>query len=139
EWQKTLDKNIGLDLSVLKNRLHLNMDVYHKSTDPLLASVGIPLSVGISNRLMNVGMQVDKGFMGTLRYSIIYKPHERKSWTTSLSVRHGTAYYNKIGNRLDSYNRENLTKNLTRYYDGASPTALWSVVSKGIDPSTGRE
>lgn len=139
EWQKTLDKNIGLDLSVLKNRLHLNMDVYHKSTDPLLASVGIPLSVGISNRLMNVGMQVDKGFMGTLRYSIIYKPHERKNWTTSLSFRHGTAYYNKIGNRLDSYNRENLTKNLTRYYDGASPTALWSVVSKGIDPSTGRE
>lgn len=139
EWQKTLDKNIGLDVSALKNRLHLNVDVYHKNTDPLLASVGIPLSVGISSRLMNVGMQVDKGVTGTLRYAIIYKPQERKNWTASISFRHGTAYYNKIGNRLDSYNRENLTKNLSRYYDGASPTALWSVVSKGIDPATGRE
>lgn len=139
EWQKTLDKNIGFDLSVLSNRLHVNFDYYDKETDPLLATVGIPLSVGISNRMMNVGMQVDRGFNGSIRYAVLYRPSERINWTTSLSFRKGTAYYDKIGNRLDSYNRENLSKNLSRYYNGASPTALWSVRSNGIDPASGRE
>ncbi|MDE6370862.1 MAG: SusC/RagA family TonB-linked outer membrane protein, partial [Duncaniella sp.] len=37
------------------------------------------------------------------------------------------------------YNRDNLTKNLTRYYDGGSPTAIWAVRSAGIDPATGKE
>ena len=139
EWQKTIDKNIGLDMSVLNNRLHLTFDYYNKNTDPLLASVGIPLSVGISSRMMNVGMQVDKGFSGTLRYSLLYKPAERINWTSSLTFRKGTAYYDNIGNKLDAYNRENLSKNMARYYNGASPTALWSVRSKGIDPASGRE
>lgn len=139
EWQKTLDKNVGFDVSVLRNRLHVTFDYYHKKTDPLLASVGIPLSVGISSRLMNVGMQVDQGFSGTIRYSFLYRPQERINWTTSLTFRSGTAYYDEIGNRLDAYNQENLTKNLSRYYNGASPTALWSVVSMGIDPASGRE
>lgn len=139
EWQKTLDRNIGLDVSVLNNRLHLTFDYYDKETDPLLASVGIPLSVGISSRMMNVGMQVDRGFSGTLRYAILYNPQERINWTSSVTFRKGSAYYDKIGNRLDAYNRENLTKNMSRYYNGASPTALWSVRSKGIDPASGRE
>lgn len=139
EWQKTLDKNIGLDLSILNNRLHVTFDYYHKKTDPLLASVGIPLSVGIANRLMNVGMQVDKGFSGTVRYSFLYRPQERINWTTSFSFRGGEAYYDKIGNKLDVANRENISKNMSRYYNGGSPYALWAVISKGIDPASGKE
>lgn len=139
EWQKTIDKNIGFDISMFDNRFHVNFDYYHKSTDPLLASIGIPLSVGISNRLANIGKQVDKGFNGTIRYSILYRPKERINLTTSLTFREGKAYYDKIGNKLDQYNRQNLTKSLTRYYDGGSPSALWAVRSEGIDPATGQE
>ena len=36
KWQKTLDKNIGVDISLLGNRLNLNMDYFIKDTDPLL-------------------------------------------------------------------------------------------------------
>ena len=39
--------------------LHLTFDYYNKHTDPLLASVGIPLSVGTSSRLMNIGQQIN--------------------------------------------------------------------------------
>lgn len=139
EWQKTLDKNIGFDLSMFNNRFHIVFDYYHKMTDPLMASIGVPLSVGVSSRLANIGKQVDKGFNGTIKYAFIYKPEQRINWTTSLSFRHGKAKYDNIGNSLDQNNRENLTKNLTRYYDGGSPTALWAVRSNGIDPATGQE
>ena len=80
-WQKTLDFNVGLDVSII-NRIHLNVDFYHKSTDPLLASIGTPSSVGVSNRLANIGKQVTDGFNGTLRYlqakeknQLDYKPY----------------------------------------------------------------
>lgn len=36
----------------------------YKVTDPLMASIGIPLSVGVSQRLANVGKQVSKGYNG---------------------------------------------------------------------------
>ena len=34
---------------------------------------------------------------------------------------------------------DNRNRNLTRYYDGGSPSDLWAVRSCGIDPATGRE
>ncbi|MCX4368580.1 MAG: SusC/RagA family TonB-linked outer membrane protein [Duncaniella sp.] len=138
DWQKTIDLNIGLDLSMF-NRLHLTFDAYRKNTDPLLANIGIPLSVGISQRLENIGQQINTGMSGTLRYAIIYKPKQRINWTMSLSGATNRAEYRKIGAKLDQYNRENITKNLTRYRDGGSPTAIYAVRSAGIDPATGKE
>ena len=137
-WQKTIDMNVGLDVSLL-NRLHLNIDVFHKNTDPLLASIGIPASVGVTGRLANIGKQVTDGFNGTIRYSFIYRPKDRINWTTSLSFSHVRSHYENIGSTLAQYNNENLTKNMTRYYDGGSPSALWAVRSAGIDPATGKE
>ena len=138
QWQKTTDINVGFDLSMW-NRFHINFDYFHKNTDPLLASIGIPLSVGMLSRLSNIGKQVNKGVSGTVRYAIIYRPQERINWTMSLSFRSVKTYYDKIGRKLNQYNKENLSKNLTRYYDGGSPTALWAVRSAGIDPATGKE
>ena len=57
----------------------------------------------------------------------------------SLSFRNVKTYYDKIGRKLNQYNKQNISKNLTRYYDGGSPTALWAVRSAGIDPATGQE
>ena len=139
DWQRTLDKNIGLDLTMFHNRFSIILDFYHKNTDPLMASISLPLSVGTDSRIANVGKQVDKGVNGTIRYAWIYKPKDRINYTTSLNFRWGEGYYDKVGQKLDQLNRENLAKSLVRYYDGGSTSALWSVRSAGIDPATGRE
>lgn len=138
EWQKTIDLNVGFDLSMW-NRFHVNVDFYRKNTDPLLASIGVPLSVGTSSRLANIGQQINKGYSGTIRYAILYNPSQSLNWTISLSFAQNKAEYRKIGEKLDQFNQENLSKNLTRYYDGGSPTAIWAVRSAGIDPATGQE
>lgn len=139
EWQKTIDKNIGFDLSMFDNRFHVNFDYYYKLTDPLMASIGIPLSVGVSSRMANVGKQVSKGYSGTIKYSFIYLPKKRINWTTSFMFRHGRSYYDKIGSKLNQYNKENRSNSLARYYDGGSPSDLWAVRSEGIDPASGKE
>ncbi len=139
EWQRTLDKNVGFDISMFANRFHLNFDYYHKRTDPLIANINMPVSMGVTTRRANVGIQVDQGFNGTIRYAFLYKPKLGINYTMSLNFRYGKAYYDEIGRKLDQYNQENLTKNMVRYYDGGSPTALWAVRSRGIDPATGKE
>lgn len=139
EWQKTLDKNIGFDLSMYNSRFHINFDVYHKATDPLMAKISTPLSVGVSSRMMNVGNQIEKGMYGRIQYAFIYQPKNRINWTTSVTFRHGKAYYDGVEAQLGKRNLENQTKNLQRYFDKGSPTSLWAVRSEGIDPATGQE
>lgn len=142
KWQKTLDKNIGLDLSMFNNRFHITLDVYNKNTDPLLAYIGTPSSVGVKQMLTNIGKQIEKGVNGTIKYSPLYRPEERKNYTISLNFRTSKAEYSHIGNKLDQFNTTNKqasNRSLSRYYDGGSPTALWSVRSKGIDPASGEE
>jgi TonB-linked SusC/RagA family outer membrane protein len=138
-WQKTLDRNIGLDGVFLGNRLRLNVDVYNKLTDPLLAVINVPASVGFTTLTTNFGTQSNRGINGTISFSPVYRPAERINWTISINARHEQSRFGKIDNRLDLMNDLNRNLNMTRYYDGGSPTAIWAVRSLGIDPSTGRE
>lgn len=139
EWQKTLDKNFGFDLTLLNNRLNVNFDYYHKTTDPLLASISVPSSVGGKTVMTNMGQQMTYGVSGTVKYSPVYRPEDRINWTLSYNFKHQKAEYRKIGNSLDSFNEQNKNKSLVRYYDGGSPSSLWAVRSLGINPTDGRE
>lgn len=138
-WQKTLDKNIGADIILINNRLRLNIDVYNRITDPLVAKISLPSSVGTSTYLTNLGKQVGNGYNFMFSVSPWYRPQERINWSINFSAKHENARYGNMGNSLDVLNKENRSKNLERYYDGGSPTAIWAVRSAGIDPGTGRE
>lgn len=137
EWQKTIDKNFGLDIEVLDNRLKFTVEYFIKDTDPLLVSVTLPSSAGTISSPMNLGRQLTKGVTATLNYYLLKR--DNLSWGINLNGRHITAEYRGIGNALDRYNKENRSSNLTRYYDGGNPSDIWLVPSAGIDPATGRE
>lgn len=139
KWQITIDKNIGLDVTLFQNRVSLTLDYYDKNTDPVLASIGVPASIGVTSVLTNIGEQRSNGFNGSLVVSPIYRPGERIVWSLRYSFRTQKSKYDKIGNSLDMFNEEGQNVNLKRYYDGASPDDLWAVKSAGIDPATGRE
>ncbi|MDR2130499.1 MAG: SusC/RagA family TonB-linked outer membrane protein [Odoribacteraceae bacterium] len=137
EWQKTLDRNYGLDLALLNNRVRVNVDYFHKKTNPLLVYVGIPPSTGGSKLPHNVGRQLTTGITVNASYSIIKR--QETNWSLNLNARHVTEKYGGMGDALKKFNLENQGRDLTRYYDGGSPNDLWAVRSLGIDPGTGRE
>ena len=138
EWQRTNDQNWGIDLEMFKNRLRLNVDYFIKRTDPLLLTIPFPPSTGMSSVPMNVGAMKNKGITFTANYYILRD--QDLNWSVNATLRHiKTTYYN-IGDMLEEFNVEGRTnQTLTRYYDGASSTALWAVRSAGIDPMTGNE
>ena len=137
EWQKTLNKNAGLELMMFNNRLRIDADYYHKDTDPLLVNINVPSSLGLLSVPENMGRLLTKGFSLTANGALIQK--EDFMWRMKLTMSKNTYAYGGLGNALDYMNNENVSRNLTRYYDGASPTDLWAVQSRGIDPATGRE
>lgn len=137
KWQKTLDQNYGIDLAFLKNHLKITVDYFVKTTDPLLVNVQTPTSTGTSQVPMNIGRQVTEGITVVLNYTILQK--EDMNLNFNMNARHITSEYRNIGTALDQYNKENSSSNLTRYYDGGSPSDLWAVRSVGIDPGSGRE
>ena len=140
-WQETINWNAGADITTWNNRLNITFDWYKKITDPLLALITTPGSMGVKSVAMNAGQQKTTGIEVTLKVSPIYRPQERINWNISLNGTHAKARYAKIGNAFSSLNEEQKASlaGTTRYYDGGSPTAIWAVRSAGIDPATGQE
>ena len=61
KWETTTQLNLGVDLSVLKNRIGLTVEVYHKNTRDLLLSTPIPYTSGFGNTLLNIGNVQNRG------------------------------------------------------------------------------
>ena len=138
KWQRTQDQNWGIDLNMFNERLSLTFDYFLKKTDPLLLSIAFPPSSGTSSVPMNVGAMKNKGYTATVKYNII--KNKDFIWSANASLRHIKTTYYDLGDMSEKYNEEGRTnQSLTRYYDGASSTALWAVPSLGIDPMTGNE
>ena len=137
EWQRTVDKNIGVDLSILNNRIRVTFDYYFKDTDPLLVSIGMPPSAAATSLYTNMGRQISRGWTGTLNYVFLRK--KDLSCSINMNARANHSEYRDIGDKLDYLNKIGSSTVLNRYYEGGSPDDLWAVPSLGIDPATGRE
>jgi TonB-linked SusC/RagA family outer membrane protein len=62
KWETTEQKDIGIDLGLLKNRINLTLDYYIKNTRDLLNTVVLPSSLGFTSTIQNVGQVQNKGF-----------------------------------------------------------------------------
>jgi TonB-linked SusC/RagA family outer membrane protein len=70
-WEYSNTKNIGLDFSVLKNRLSGTFEYYVTDTKDLLLRVNLPVTSGVSSYVGNVGSTQNKGWEFTLNGTII--------------------------------------------------------------------
>ena len=70
-WEETESTNIGLDLSLLKNRMDINLDLWEKKTTGLLATTPLPEESGYSGILRNVGAVDNRGIDFSITGTII--------------------------------------------------------------------
>ena len=63
KWETTNQTNIGLDLTVLNNRLTFSMDYYYKKTTDMLMNVSLPAGAAATTSITrNEGEMTNKGF-----------------------------------------------------------------------------
>lgn len=62
KWETTDTKNIGLDYGLFNGRLSGAMNYYYNKTEDMLITKKLPLSVGLSDPVLNVGKIRNAGF-----------------------------------------------------------------------------
>ncbi|MBR2064590.1 MAG: SusC/RagA family TonB-linked outer membrane protein [Bacteroidales bacterium] len=140
-WQETTNYDVGTDMTFWGDRVNITLDYYWKNTDPLLAVITTPGSMGVTSVAMNAGRQKTEGWEATLKISPVYRPSEGINWNITFNAIHSRSEYSDIGDSFSALNESGKASlaGTTRYYDGGSPTAIWAVRSAGIDPATGKE
>lgn len=167
DWAKTTNISVGLDLTLLNDRLNATVDLYSKKTDPMVISLPYPPSSGQTGYDTNMGYTKTIGWTASLSYNILRRPEDRLVFNVFASAGSNRTTYGGVGEAFKLINEqlanslnidiededgnpilENIEKvnqsllnnmMLRRYYDGADADALWAVRSLGIDPATGRE
>jgi len=61
KWETTISRNLGLDLSFLRNRINATLDLYSNNTKDLLLTAQIPVTSGYVNQTQNIGKTSNKG------------------------------------------------------------------------------
>jgi TonB-dependent starch-binding outer membrane protein SusC len=61
KWETTEQRDLGIDLGILRNRVIITADYYHKNTRDLLNTVQLPSSLGFSSTIQNIGEVQNNG------------------------------------------------------------------------------
>lgn len=80
-WEKTEQKNLGLDLSLFKGKVSFTADYYIKTTHDLLYSQPLPGETGFNSVKVNVGSIETRG----LEFHLAATPVLTKNFTWNLS------------------------------------------------------
>lgn len=83
KWEKTESYNVGLDYSILNNRISGSVDVYRKSTKDLLILRALPDVTGFANILDNLGEVQNKGI--ELSINTLNMTRQNFSWKSSIN------------------------------------------------------
>lgn len=138
-WETTSQTNIGLDATLLKNRLTIGMDYYYKHTTDMLMYVDVPAGGGeITSIVRNEGVMTNRGFEFSVNSRNMTGVF---TWDTDFNI---------------SFNRNNLKSlELQKIYKAAQTTdafhqtyivrnepgrplgGFWGYISDGVDPETG--
>ena len=77
KWERTISKNIGLDLAFLNGRISFTVDMYKNDGKDLLLAVAIPPTTGYSSQLQNLGSTSNRG----IEFQISATPILKKDFT----------------------------------------------------------
>ncbi|HRZ96558.1 MAG TPA: TonB-dependent receptor [Paludibacter sp.] len=90
KWEKTSQTNLGLDGTVLNQRVNFSLDVYYSNTRDLLLNVPIPALTGFQSTLTNIGKLENKGIEFSLSTKNLVGDF---TWTTDFNI---SANRNKV-------------------------------------------
>lgn len=92
-WETTRALDLGLDLSMFRDRVNITFDLYRKNTDDLLMKANLPYSSGYASVYKNVGDIMNEGL--ELSLNTVNISTKDFTWTSDFNI---------------SFNRDKLVK-----------------------------
>ena len=78
-WESQNQGNVGLDASLLKNRVTVSLDAYHSVTHNLLLTVPLPITTGFSSQPQNVGFE----YLKSIAHSLLRQGFRRQVYLSA--------------------------------------------------------
>lgn len=131
-WEKTKDLNIGLDLSLLKDRVNVSVDVYKRNIYDLIGSIQTSGIGGEYTKMANYGKMKGQGIEFAISGNVIQ--NDLFKWRTNFNFGYNT---NKI-TKLDI--NPNVWRSISANGSpvvGYSSRSLFSVQFAGLDHDYG--
>ena len=142
-WERTMNYNVGFDLSMFDRRLNFTADAYIRNTTDLLLDKSFAPSTGVTSAKANLGELQNKGIEFQLDgYVIRNNDFYWRLATMGYMNRNKITKIDKALEEINKQNQANASTSLAplpQYAEGESVTALKLVRSAGIDPATGKE
>ena len=137
KWEKTESYNVGLDFSVLKDKIGGTIDVYRKSTKDLLVTRSLPDVSGFRNVLDNIGEVQNKGV--EISINTLNLKRENFTWRSTLNFtlnRNKIAHlygpvptYDANGKYLGEIEKDDITN---RWFIGHDIEEVWDLKKLGV-------
>jgi len=138
KWETTTQSNLGVDLTVLSNRLTVNLDYYYKRTKDMLMYVSLPAGSAAANNIVrNEGEMTNRGLELFVNSRNLQGDF---AWDTEFNIS-----FNK--NRLEKLELQKIYNTATtsdvvnetvvRNEPGRALSGFFGYISDGVDPETG--
>ena len=137
-WETTTQSNVGVDLTILKNKIVVSADAYYKYTTDLLMNVPLPGGLDFSNIYRNEGEMKNRGLEFTLNTRNI-ETHDF-SWTTDFNISFNRNEVTKLSLQKIYYfanTSESTSENVVRMTEGQPLGMFWGYINEGVNPETG--
>lgn len=102
-WEKTTANDLGVELGLFKNRLHIIFDYYDSRTTNMLYNVNTPAISGFNNTITNIGEVRNKGIEFEISTQNLVGEFK---WNTSFNLSHNkneVVDLGEVDERINSY------------------------------------
>ena len=137
-WETSNQFNVGLDFSILNDRVYISADYYNKRTENLIFPQTLPQTTGFATQIVNLdGYIENKGFELSLNAALISKGDF--SWNTMFNISWNENIVKGIPETTQIFSTflQNGGGNMQITKNDLPLASFWGWNSEGVDPQTG--
>lgn len=136
QWERTVNRDIGLDFSLMNARISGTFDYYNRKTTGALLNSGVPLILGFSSQLQNLADIANRGWEFSINANLL--PTGPLKWNSTFTISRNTNIIQKIHKKAIDLTTQ-IAYNGGKYWkEGYSATSFFMYDWAGVDPATGQ-
>ena len=120
-WETVVSQNLGIDITMLNQRLDVSFDAFYRDTKDMLMDVEYPALLGTSAPKSNAADLRTKGW----ELAISWRDRIGKDWAYNVTLGIGD-------NQTEITKYDNPTGALSEYYVGKKIGEIWGYTTEGI-------
>ena len=136
KWEESEQVNIGVDLTLLNNRITFTAEAYVKNTRDLLLNAPLPNITGFDSAIQNIGELQNKG----LEFSLNTVNFDKKdfSWNTDFNISFNrNEVVDLVGQEILQGGIAGGRGEASLVREGLPLGSLYGYIYGGVDPTTG--